>query len=97
MNLPPETHEPEGTDTGAASPTSKPRITMEDLASLADPQWNPDFHQGLDYLWTIMDESDRKSFLEAVKTKHKSTTAMSAMVTILPKASQHPVEPSEQQ
>ena len=92
----PENYEAEGTDTGAASPTNKPRITMDDLASLADSQWNPDFHQGLDYLWTIMDESDRKSFLEASKNQNTST-AMSTMVTIPPKASQSTVRPSEQQ
>ena len=46
---------------------------MDELASLADPQWNPDFHLGLDYLWTILDESERKSFLEVAKSQHTST------------------------
>ena len=47
----PEGSEPEGATTVAATPSSRPRVTMDDLVSLADPQWNPDFHLGLDYLW----------------------------------------------
>ena len=69
----PEDYESEGTTTSAASPTARPRVTMDELASLADSQWNPDFHLGLDYLWTILDEPERKSFLEIAKTKNTST------------------------
>ena len=55
---------------------------MEDLAAFADSEWNPDFHQALDYLWPIMDEAERKSFLNITKTQ-QSSSSMSTMVSML--------------
>ena len=51
------------TDPATPQPPRRPQINLEVLVSLVDPTWNPDLHQGLDYLWTIMDESERKVFL----------------------------------
>ena len=93
---PPEDAEVDAAETGASSPKPKKPITTEDLAALTDSEWNPDFHQALDYLWPIMDESERKSFLDITKTQH-SSTSMSAMVSMPSNPQQTSSKASEKQ
>ena len=40
--------------------TPKPPPTLEDLVEISDPTWNPDLHRGVDYLWAIMQDSERQ-------------------------------------
>ena len=75
----------ETTDPATPLPPRRPHVNLEILASMADCTWNPDLHQGLDYLWTIMNESERKSFLEGITTE-RTSTSMSTVVPMPPKA-----------
>ena len=54
---------------------------------MVDTTWKPDMHKGLDYLWTIMNESERESFLKGIKTISTSTS-MSTVVPMPPKSGQ---------
>ena len=51
-------------------------------------------HQGLDYLWAIMQDSEREAFLRSLGTQQQSTS-MSAMVQIISDASQSAIEPTQ--
>ena len=86
---------------GPRSETSAPRIqtpepppTIEDLVAISDPTWNPDLHQGLDYLWAIMQVPEREAFLRGLAA-HRESTSMSAMVQISPETTQPAVEPTQ--
>ena len=79
--FPAEDAEVDTTEAGAIPPTPAKPITMDILLTLADSGWNPDYHQALDYLWPIMDVSERKSFLDSTKSQ-RSSTSMSAMVSM---------------
>ena len=88
-------------DTGATDPKTpqppkKPQVNLEVLLSLVDPTWKPDLHRGLDYLWTIMDESERESFLKGITTVSTSTS-MSTVVPMPPKSGQPVTRPSPPQ
>ena len=63
--------------------TPKPPPTLEDLVTISDTTWNPDLHQGLDYLSAIMQDSERESFLKGLAAQRESTS-MSTMVQIIP-------------
>ena len=83
---------PSDSEAGTADPVTplpprRPQINLEVLVSLVDPTWNPDLHQGLDYLWTIMNEFERRSFLEGITTE-RTSTAMSTVVPMPSKAAQ---------
>ena len=75
------------TDPRTPQPPKKPQINLETLLSMVDPTWKPDMHKGLDYLWTIMNESERESFLKSIKTVSTSTS-MSTVVPMPPKSGQ---------
>ena len=76
-----------GIEPATPMPPRRPPINLEVLVSLTDPKWNPDLHRGLDYLWTIMDESERNAFLEGVTTDSELTsTSMSTVVPMPTKA-----------
>ena len=42
-------------------PPRRPQADMEALLSMVDTTWHPNLHQGLDYLWTIMTDSERET------------------------------------
>ena len=77
-------------------PPRKSQGNMDTLLSLVDTTWYPNLHQGLDYLWTIMNESERESFLKGITTE-RTSTSMSTVVPMIsrsaPSASQ-PLQPS---
>ena len=88
-------------DTGATDPKTPqppktPQVKLEVLLSLVDPTWKPDLHRGLDYLWTIMDEFERESFLKGITTVSTSTS-MSTVVPMSPKSGQSVTRPSPPQ
>ena len=89
------TGEPEAGDTDPTTPQppKKPQIDLETLLSMVDTTWKPDMHKGLDYLWTIMNESERESFLKGIKTVSTSTS-MSTVVPMPPKSGQQAVKSS---
>ena len=74
--------------------TPKPPPTLEDLVAISDPTWNPDLHKGLDYLWAIMQVSEREAFLKGIAAQRESTS-MSAMVQVTPEITQPAVEPTQ--
>ena len=58
---------PSGPHEGSTDPTTpaqprRPQVSLETMVSMTDQTWKPDLHQGVDYLWTIMDESERAIF-----------------------------------
>ena len=73
--------------------TPKPP-TLEDLLTITDSTWNPDLRQGLDYLWAIMQDSERKAFLRGLGAQQQSTS-MSTMVQIVSDANQSAIEPTQ--
>ena len=79
-----------------AGATKKPQVNLEVLLSMVDPTWKPDLHRGLDYLWTIMNESERESFLKGITTVSTSTS-MSTVVPMPPKSGQSVPRPSPPQ
>ena len=88
-------------DTGATDPKTpqppkKPHVNLEILLSMVDSTWKPDLHKGLDYLWTIMDEFERESFLKGITTVSTSTS-MSTVVPMPPKLGQSVTRPSPPQ
>ena len=84
------------TDPKTPEPPKKPQVNLEVLLSMVDPTWKPDLHRGLDYLWTIMSESERESFLKGITTVSTSTS-MSAVVPMPPKSGQSVPRPSPPQ
>ena len=84
------------TDPKTPQPPKKPQVNLEVLLSLVDPTWKPDLHRGLDYLWTIMDESERQSFLKGITTVSTSTS-MSTVVPMPPKSGPPVTSPSPPQ
>ena len=74
--------------------TPKPPPTLEDLVKISDTTWNPELHQGLDYLWAIMQDSERESFLKGLAAQQESTS-MSTMVQIISDDTQHATEPTQ--
>ena len=71
-------------------PPRKIQANMDTLLTLVDTTWYPNLHQGLDYLWTIMNESERESFLKGITTERTSTS----MSTVVPMTSRSaPTEP----
>ena len=74
--------------------TPKPPPTLEDLVEISDQTWNPDLHRGVDYLWAIMQDSERQAFLSDITQKQESTS-MSAMVPITSESTSHPIEPTQ--
>ena len=84
------------TDPKTPEPPKKPQVNLEVLLSLVDPTWKPDLHRGLDYLWTIMNESERESLLKGIITVSTSTS-MSTVVPMPPKSSPPVVSPSPPQ
>ena len=74
--------------------TPKPPPTIEDLVAISDSTWNPDLHQGLDYLWAIMQVSEREAFLKGLAAQRESTS-MSTMVQIISDATQPAIEPTQ--
>ena len=76
--------------------TPKPPPTLEDLVEISDPTWNPDLHRGVDYLWAIMEDSERQAFLRGI-TQPQESTSMSAMVSITSESTSHPMEPTQPQ
>ena len=87
------------TDPATPMPPRRPKINLEVLVSLVDFTWNPDLHQGLDYLWTIMDESERKSFLDGITTEvtERTSTSMSTVVPMPSKAAPPVTKPLQPQ
>ena len=85
-----------GTEPATPMPPRRPPISLEVLVSLTDSTWNPDLHRGLDYLWTIMDESERNAFLESITTEPTSTS-MSTVVPMPAKAAQPAIKPLQPQ
>ena len=84
------------TDPKTPQPPKKPQVNLEVLLSMVDPTWKPDLHKGLDYLWTIMDEFERESFLKGITTVSTSTS-MSTVVPMPPKSGQSVTRPSPPQ
>ena len=62
--------------------TPKPPPTIDDLVTISDTTWNPSLHQGLDYLWAIMQDKEREAFLKGLKAQQDSTS-MSTIVPII--------------
>ena len=84
------------TDPRTPQPPKKPQVNLEVLLSMVDPTWKPDMHKGLDYLWTIMNEFERESFLKGITTVSTSTS-MSTVVPMPPKSGQPVTRPSPPQ
>ena len=76
--------------------TPKPPPTLEDLVEISDPTWNPDLHRGVDYLWAIMQDSERHAFLTGI-TQPQESTSMSAMVPPVSEPTSPPTEPAHPQ
>ena len=76
--------------------TPKPPPTLEDLVEISDPTWNPDLHRGVDYLWAIMQDSERQAFLTGI-TQPQESTSMSAMVPPTSEPTSPPTEPTQPQ
>ena len=74
--------------------TPKPPPTLEDLVTLSDTTWNPSLHQGLDYLWAIMQDKERESFLRGLRTQQESTS-MSTIVPIISDETRLASEPTQ--
>ena len=74
--------------------TPKPPPTLEDLIAISDPTWNPDLHQGMDYLWAIMQVTEQEAFLKGLAAQRESTS-MSTMVQIISDDTQPAIEPAQ--
>ena len=83
---------PSDPDVSGTEPPRRPPISLGKLVSFTDSTWNPDLHRGLDYLWTIMDESERNAFLESITTEPTSTST-STVVPMPTKAAQPAIKP----
>ena len=85
-----------GPRSGTPAPTTpiqtpKPPMTIDDLVAISDPSWNPDLHQGVDYLWAIMQGPEREAFLRGFANRQESTS-MSTMVQI----TSEPIQPASE-
>ena len=76
--------------------TPKPPPTLEDLVEISDQTWNPDLHRGVDYLWAIMEDSERQAFLGGI-TQPQESTSMSTMVPVTSDSTSIPMELTEPQ
>ena len=71
-------------------------VILEDLVEISDQTWNPDLHRGVDYLWAIMEDSERQAFLRDI-TQPQESTSMSTMVPITSDSTSIPMESTEPQ
>ena len=90
---------PSGPREGSTEPATPaqpriPQVSLEAMVSMTDQTWKPDLHQGVDYLWTIMQESERISFLQGVTTE-RTSTSMSTVVPMASKAAQPKASPKQ--
>ena len=66
------------------------------MVTISDPSWNPDLHPGVDYLWAVMQVSEREAFLRGFANRQESTS-MSTMVQIASEPTQPAIEPAQVQ